>query len=157
MDSVEFAKNVIKNNNFLSIATSFNNQTWIAPVFFAVDDKYNFYFVSSIDSTHVQHILQNKQVALSIFDSVQPEGDANGVQIKGEAIKIPISKYPDVLKLFWEKTRKKVITEDEIQQKINEYENNKRSIFQIVPKEIYVQDQEYFKKYRIDKRVRIDL
>src|SRR3989304_5459645 len=117
MDSVEFAKNIIKNNTFLSIATSFNNDTWIAPVFFAVDDEYNFYFVSSMDSTHVQHILQNKQVALSIFNSVQPEGDANGVQIKGKAIKIPISKYPEVLKLFWIKTRKNVITEDETQKK----------------------------------------
>ena len=64
-------KTIITSNNFMSIATSFTRDTWIAPVFYCTDENYNFYFVSSVDSKHVIHIVANPNVAISIFDSKQ--------------------------------------------------------------------------------------
>ena len=153
----KIGKDIIDSNHFMSIATSYNNDTWIAPTFYANDkDNYNIYFVSSLYSKHVQHILLNNKVAISIFDSNQKEGVANGIQIWGEATKVDRSNYPDIIKMFCNKLDKPV-TVDIIDEKIDEYKNNDRYIFKIDPLEVYIQDTDYFKEYKIDKRIMIDL
>ena len=136
----------------MSIATSYQNDTWITPIYYIFDNKY-LYFVSSIHSKHVQHIQLNKKVAVSIFDSSQTD-NINGIQMKGEVVEIPISEYSKILELYF------YINEtinEKISEKISEYKKNKRAIFQVKPIEIYIQDVEYFKKYHIDRRIKVTL
>jgi uncharacterized protein YhbP (UPF0306 family) len=156
MDFNTIGQNIIKSNHFMSIATSYLDDTWIAPVYYFNDDSFTLYFVSSLDSKHVGQLLLNPQVAVSIFDSRQAEGDANGVQLRGIASKVADEKYYDVLSMFFQKNGKSV-DPDTINDRITQYRNTGRAIFQIVPIDAFVQDPEHFKKYRIDKRVRIDL
>lgn len=71
MNNSEKAKYIIKSNNYLSLSTCNNNIPWIAPVAYIYDEEYNFYFVSPIESLHSKYIENNKEVAVSIFDSQQ--------------------------------------------------------------------------------------
>ena len=156
MSNKDIGRYIINSNRFMSLATSHYNDTWIAPVYYVVDEDYNIYFVSFIRSTHVIHIILNSQVAISIFNSTQEEGDANGLQIKGEAYQLPKSRYKEVISLFYRKNGIEA-TPEMIDGKIKEYEDKERAIFQIKPTEIYIQDREYFKEHRVDKRVKINL
>jgi uncharacterized protein YhbP (UPF0306 family) len=81
----KIAKDIIKNNIYLSLATSVGKDVWIAPLFYCADDEYNFYYISQMESVHTKHALKNPNVAFAIFDSHLPEGEGNGVQASGKA------------------------------------------------------------------------
>lgn len=100
MDYEKTAKDILKNSHYLSIATSNGKTPWIAPLFYAVDSEYNFYFISRTDSLHGQHILKNPNVAMAIFDSTQLPGTATGLQIEAKASLAPLEGYPKILSLF---------------------------------------------------------
>lgn len=76
------AINIVKDNMYLTLATM-DQKPWAAAVFYCVDDKCSFYFISQLESLHTQHIQKNPEVAFTIFDSRQPEGTGNGVQGRG--------------------------------------------------------------------------
>lgn len=79
------AKKMIKDNIYLTLGTTDGKIVWTAPLYYCIDDKYNFYYISQMDSLHTKHILKNHKVAFSIFDSHEPEGEGNGVQASGKA------------------------------------------------------------------------
>ncbi len=97
----EKARAVIERNKYMTIATSSNDgKPWVAPVFYAYDGQFNFYFVSATDSMHVENIKQNPQVALEIFDSRQPIGSVDQVQITGVAKVVEKAKVNEVVELY---------------------------------------------------------
>ncbi|MBI2411194.1 MAG: pyridoxamine 5'-phosphate oxidase family protein [Candidatus Kerfeldbacteria bacterium] len=77
------AISILKSNKYLTLATTDGVLPWVAPVYYCLDEDYNFYFISQLESVHVKHILQKPNVAFAIFDSHQPEGEGNGVQGSG--------------------------------------------------------------------------
>lgn len=81
----KIARYIIKENIYLTLATCDGETPWSAPLFYCVDDNYNFYYISQIDSIHTKHILKNPKVSFSIFDSHDPEGQGNGIQASGNA------------------------------------------------------------------------
>jgi len=153
----ELGRNIVNSNRYMSLATCHYNDVWIAPVSYVTDENYNFYFVSHARSKHVIHTILNSDVAMSIFDSTQTEGEGNGVQIKGIASQLSTSKYKDVIPLFFEKIGIVDDIEDLIQMKIEEYKLNDRVIIQVKPTEVYIQEKEYFEKHKVDKRIKIKL
>lgn len=78
-------REVIAENQYLTLATSDRDRPWAAPVQFCYDESLDFYFVSLPTSRHAQHIEQNPAVALAIFDSQQPPFTGRGVQVEGLA------------------------------------------------------------------------
>lgn len=69
----------------MTIATSDRKgNVWAAPLFYATDNTYNFYFISQLNTLHIKHIMKNPAVAFAIFDSHQKEGNGNGVQGSGK-------------------------------------------------------------------------
>jgi uncharacterized protein YhbP (UPF0306 family) len=156
-DNEWLGRNIIKSNQYMSLATCHYNDTWIAPVSYVTDNDYNFYFVSHAKSKHVIHAMLNNNVAMSIFDSTQTQGEGNGIQIKGTAMQLPISKYKDVIPLFLKRMGIVDNIEDLIQMKSKEYVMKDRVIFQIKPEEIYMQDVRYFQKHKVDRRIQIKL
>ena len=76
----KIAIDILKTNIYLSLATTDGKIPWIAPLFYCLDDDYNFYFISQMESIHAMHVLKHPKVAFAIFDSHQPEGTGNGVQ-----------------------------------------------------------------------------
>jgi len=57
---------------------------WGSVVFYSYDYDYNLYFISASDSLHMKNLLENPNVALTIFDSNQPPELSEGVQIAGK-------------------------------------------------------------------------
>ena len=66
---INLAKKIINNNIYLTLGTADNKIPWTAPLFYAVNNKYEFYFISKKDSLHIKHISNNPKVSFSIFDS----------------------------------------------------------------------------------------
>lgn len=80
---VKLAKDIVKNNIYLTLGTS-DGDPWVAPLFYCVNENYNFYFISQLDSLHTKQMLKNPKVAFSIFDSHAEEGKGTGIQATGE-------------------------------------------------------------------------
>ncbi|MFI5412788.1 MAG: pyridoxamine 5'-phosphate oxidase family protein [Candidatus Micrarchaeales archaeon] len=79
----EKARSIIDKIRYMVLATSDKmGNPWASPVFFAVDEKYNFYFLSAIDSRHGINIEKNPKVGIAIFDSTNPMGSSDGVQLE---------------------------------------------------------------------------
>ncbi|MDE1768841.1 MAG: pyridoxamine 5'-phosphate oxidase family protein [Candidatus Micrarchaeota archaeon] len=79
----EKAKYIINHNTYMVVATCGKDlKPWVAPVAYAHDSEYNFYFISAIDSRHAKHIEENPNSALAIFSSEEPIGETDGVQIE---------------------------------------------------------------------------
>lgn len=79
----EKATNILNSNCYLSLGTTDGNIPWVAPVFYCMDERFNLYFISQLDSLHSIHIQKQPLVSFAIFDSHQPEGEGNGVQGDG--------------------------------------------------------------------------
>ncbi len=74
---------ILKSNKYLSLGTTDGIIPWVAPVFYCMDENFNFYFISQLDSLHSIHMQKQPLVSFAIFDSHQPEGEGNGVQGDG--------------------------------------------------------------------------
>ncbi len=138
------AKEIIKNNIYLTLGTA-DKDPWVAPVFYAVDDKYNFYYISQMDSLHTRHILKSPSVAFAIFDSHQKEGTGNGVQGIGKVHLLSDEELSEAFK--WYHTTF-------IEMKPEFFTGNAPyRFFKIIPEHFYVLDPEA----KVDKRVEVNL
>lgn len=140
----QLARDIIKNNIYLSLATA-DGEPWVAPVYYCVDDKYNFYFMSQMDSLHTQHILKNPVVAFAIFDSHQKEGTGNGIQGKGKAYLVKEDKIDEALR--WYHTTFVELTKEG-------FANSPYRFFKIIPEAFYILDPN---EKHVDKRVEVFL
>ena len=67
-DVIQLARKILKENKFLSLATTDKNgDVWATPLSYALDEEYNFYFTTAVDSTHVEHIKKNPYIALQSY------------------------------------------------------------------------------------------
>lgn len=99
----EMVEEVIRENRYLALSTTDGTEPWIATIEYIRDEAGSFYFFSTTDSRHAQHIEQNATVAVAIWDKDQPEysPDASthlhGVQIRGEAHRLSEDEYPEAV------------------------------------------------------------
>lgn len=94
------AKAILKSNIYLTLATTDGNLPWAAPLFYCLDEKFNFYFISQMDSLHTINILKQSKVSFAIFDSHQKEGEGNGVQWLGTVALLEWDEIIDGLKYY---------------------------------------------------------
>ena len=153
--SKEIYDDIIDNNRFMSIATSDGNSNWIAPVYYFYKFPY-LYFASCKKSRHIEMITNNPKVSIAIFDSQQIGGDANGIQMSGTVELIPISNWNNIIQGSYQKMGIE-LTSQQIDNKIEEYKQNDRAVFKVIIDESYIQDREFFKKHRTDKRIRVPI
>lgn len=140
----QFARDIVKNNIYLTLGTA-DDIPWVAPVYYCVDNKYNFYFMSQMDSLHTQHILKNPTVAFAIFDSHQKEGTGNGIQGKGKTYLLKEEEWDEALK--WYHTLFIDLT-------IEVLKNSPYHFFKIVPEKFYILDPD---EKHVDKRIEVFL
>jgi uncharacterized protein YhbP (UPF0306 family) len=145
MNLTKLAKKIIRENIYCSLATTDGVNPWTAPLYYAVDKDYNFYFISQLNSRHTKHILKNPNVAFSIFDSHQPEGTGNGIQASGRVRLLKDEEIPEALKWYQSKF---------IEMKPESFMGKAPyRFFKIIPKDFYVLDPEA----QVDKRVKVKL
>ena len=82
----EKARRKIAGNKYMVIATyASGGRTRPAQVFYVPDSDPNLCFISANGSRCVQDIVENHNIAVSIFDSTAPVGNYDGVQLEGKA------------------------------------------------------------------------
>ncbi len=98
------ATHILEQNKYMIIATCNKDKIpWAAPVFFTYDKEFNFYFLSATDSQHVKNLMENPNVALQVYDSNQPLGFAEQVQILGKALEVEKKDLKKVIELYCER------------------------------------------------------
>ena len=151
------ARQIIADNVYMTVATAtLDGKPWISPVFFAYDEHYNLFWVSNKDSLHSKLIKNNPRVAIVIFDSKAPQGEADGVYFEAEVSELEnTSEIESAIR-----TLGKRITKDEFKVKrIDEVINSGVSrIYRAVPKTIStLTEGEFINGQYVDRRVEIDL
>lgn len=130
MDFKQVARDIIKKNIYLTLATANNNSPWASPVYYCVDKKYNFYFLSSNKSRHAQNTNDNPLVAAAIFDSHQKEGTGNGVQMSAKVEEVSPEELNKVLAIYrtsFMQINKKLLSGD-----------SEFRIYRLIPIKVYV-------------------
>lgn len=75
----------LQSQHLMALATH-SESTWIANVYFLVDQDLNIYFMSSPHTEHRQDISKNSQVAIAVSDSSKKPNEAkSGLQLTGNA------------------------------------------------------------------------
>ncbi len=142
----QLAKDIIRNNIYATLSTTDGSTPWSTPVFYCLDDKYNFYFVSQAASLHAKNLLKNPNVAFAIFDSHAQEGKGSGIQAAGSAYLVEKDEELDEA-LKWYHSTFIEITKEKITG------DSPYRLFKIIPERIYVLAPEA----KEDKRVEVFL
>lgn len=100
-DIVAAARNIIAANRYLALATCTGEDPWVAPLAYAVDKDYTFYYYSASNSRHSQHIKHNRQVAFTIYDSSLPSDKVDGLQVAAIASEIAVTELPHVIEMYY--------------------------------------------------------
>jgi len=156
MDLTQRAKQIIEDNLYLTLSTCSQDTPWSTPLWYAVDDKYNFYFISDLASLHVLNIKQNSSVSFSIYNSQEKPDDVNGVQIKGTAHEIGITEIPQALTAIFKKAGSELF-----KLRLKEWNNPKTyteltkfRIYKLTTNEVYILDTSVLET---DKRIQVYL
>ncbi len=74
----------------MHLATATNDgKPWVSNVWFAADDNFTIYWISSTTRRHSKEITENQKVAASICSVREPnESDMGGIQLEGVAVEV---------------------------------------------------------------------
>jgi nitroimidazol reductase NimA-like FMN-containing flavoprotein (pyridoxamine 5'-phosphate oxidase superfamily) len=145
------AKGIIKSIPYITLATSNREGVpWNTPLYFAHDNSYNFYWISSKVSVHSANIEENENVAIVIYDSTLPEGKGAGVYIKARAREVnEEAAIRTALGLLYQRKKKPV-------PKIDGFVGNSpMRVYMAAPVCVWVNDIK--KKLGKDKETRIEI
>ncbi|MFI5412901.1 MAG: hypothetical protein ACHQX1_03345, partial [Candidatus Micrarchaeales archaeon] len=120
------------------------------PVYFAWDDKFNFYYISQPKSRHMNNTKKNSKSVLTIFSTnFSPDDDVFGVYVEGNAVIVPDdqveSAYNAYFKRRFPKTGKgdKPFTE-------NQGEKAAGKFVKIIPTHMWYFDTRFFDEVRVE-------
>lgn len=81
-------KEYLSEATLMQIATVKRGNPWACSVYFAYDDSFNLYWISSPKRRHSLDIKENKKVAGTIVLPHTPGDDVRGLQFEGNAIRL---------------------------------------------------------------------
>ena len=85
-DRSALACSIIDSSLYMVIATADESgRPWASPVYFAVEDYRNFYWVSSLEAQHSRNIAMRPEVGIVVFDSGAEIGTGQGVYMEADA------------------------------------------------------------------------
>lgn len=91
IDKKSLAQKIITANQYMVLATSGSDgKAWVSPVVYVYDSDWKFYFISKVESRHVQNLKENAELSVAIFDSHQDFGEGCGLQIEATARELPL-------------------------------------------------------------------
>ena len=158
MDKTEKTRSIIANNKYFVMATyGSENSLWTCPLTYVVDENYDFYIVTALDSTHVENIKKNPRIAFTIFDSTLGIDDIDAVQANGIIGQVDNDDLPSVVKMYYEQAFPDPKVRSEWEAPVENFMKDDfpcYRFFQIKVMEIYKRDTE---NTDIDRRVKIDI
>lgn len=82
-------KEALDRTEFLALATTGEKHIWVNPVSFAYSESLELFFISMVDSVHVQNLIKEPRIAAAIFKTERfPDGDVLGLQLTGTAVHV---------------------------------------------------------------------
>lgn len=148
------AREIITSNVYMSLGTA-GERPWIAPVFYAYDDEYIFYFVSAVDSMHVQQLLKNHQAAAAIYSTGSPPGEGNGVQMDGYADVVGEADLPRAIATYYTRRFPNIMERAQHNHVPQDFLGDSfRRIVSLVPAHVYILDPAYADG---DRRIEVSL
>lgn len=160
MDSQEKkrkVKQIIQENLYMILSTAIKEQPWISPVFYAVDENYQFYWYSRKDTKHSENIAKNPHISVVIFNSSPKESTGEAVYMQGQAKEVTQEELPHAINVYAEKATK---GDQEKQQicTIEDFLNDSiLRMYKFIPNTIYTNTAENWNGKWIDKRVEVKL
>lgn len=86
IDLADHVRHVIDANSYMVLGTTDEaGHPWVTPVWFATEDYSNLHWVSSPEAKHSRNLADHPDVAISIFDSSVPVGNAEAAYMRGVA------------------------------------------------------------------------
>ena len=87
MNPKDLTRKYLDQVNLMQFATSLNNQPWVVTLHFYSDAEFNFYWISTVDRKHSQHIEQNPLVSATILvhENTLEEPYVLGITLSGKA------------------------------------------------------------------------
>ncbi len=104
----EKARKLIEELRYLTLATTNKVMIpWSAPLLFAHDKDYNFYWRCSRKTVHSTDIEENDNVAFTIYNSTLPKTEVYGVYVRAKAhVLVDEKEIEDGLRLIMKKEKK---------------------------------------------------
>ena len=104
-DLIGQAREIIDANSYMVLATADGDgRPWATPVWFAADGLAQFFWVSRTTRRHSDNIEERPEVALAIFDSTTPVGEAEAVYVQAVAGRVDDADLAAALAVFGEKS-----------------------------------------------------
>lgn len=84
------AERVLSGTRYVVLSTADEDGLpWVTPVWFARDGRAEFYWVSDPETRHSRNIAVRADVALVVFDSQVPVGEASAFYARANAAQVP--------------------------------------------------------------------
>ena len=156
MDISKKARQIIQKILYITVATvSKDGSVWNSPVYFAFDDRYNFYWNSWKENQHSKNIEANPNVFIVIYDSTLPEGTGEGVYIQAKAHvlsdKHEIERARALLQERKNKPSSKLRSPEEF---MGEFP---RRVYKAVPEKVWMNGEGEINGNYIDTRIAVEL
>jgi len=85
MDDLTQTSKILSENIYCCLATaSKDGMPWNTPIFYSYDHKLNLYWASAIDSMHSQHLKENPQAFIVIYNSTAAPRTATALYLQGQ-------------------------------------------------------------------------
>ncbi len=108
----ESARAIIDANQYMTLATADGDgRPWASPVWFAHADYTTFYWVSRPGARHSRNLEVRPQLAIVIFDSTVPEGDAQAVYLEAEAERVADAERTHGIEVFSRRSKARGLEE----------------------------------------------
>jgi uncharacterized protein YhbP (UPF0306 family) len=100
-DHLADARRILDANAYMTLATADSDgRPWASPVWFAHDDLARFIWVSKPEARHSENIAARPHVALVVFDSRARVGEAEGVYVEAEALRVDPPDDEPLIQIF---------------------------------------------------------
>jgi uncharacterized protein YhbP (UPF0306 family) len=104
LDLNKLAEEIIESNQYMTIGSSDkDNNSWVSPVVYAYDNKFNFYFVTIPSSRHGANFKNNNKISVAIFDSRQLLGEGVGLQAEAIVKELAIEELPEAAFIYFKR------------------------------------------------------
>lgn len=95
------AERVLSGTTYVVLATVDADGTpWATPVWFAREGRTEFYWISDPETRHSRNIAAREDVALVVFDSQVPVGDASAFYARARTVQVPADEVAAGMAVF---------------------------------------------------------
>ena len=95
------AREIIDANLYMTLGTADEaGRPWASPVYFAVRDYTEFYWVSLPDARHSRNLASRPEVSIVVFDSQQPIGTGQAVYMSARAEELSGDELEPAVEVF---------------------------------------------------------